>query len=494
MLRGALAALALLLLPFGAAQERLSLAIPEEPDTLDPAVATVDSALMVTGQIYETLFRITGEGEIRGLLAANWSYASATRLTVSLVPDVSFSDGAPLDAAAVQASLTRFLDPGTHRPDPTLLAPVIAVEVQDATTVVIVTSQPFAPLTAHLAHPSTAIVPGGHGRDLHTRPVGSGPFQLVEWLPATRLTLQSNPDYWGGPPPISELEFLVDLSPQDLVTRLSSGALHGAYQLPAAVLEDLRERPGVHTTVRTGWSAVQLGVNSTNPKLAPLGVRQALALALDKGSLIEAVPGGLAEPAVAALPPTVRLVPPPTSEPYPYEPEAARALLHEEGRPVTDLTLDLMQDPELEAVAQALKRTLAEVGLTLQVRVLPPDLHQAQLQSPDLQLFLTRWNTTTFDPDQTLFRALHSTNIPTGNAARYRVAAVDALLQEARNSTSDTVRAADYLDVLETVLTDLPVITLYYPQYVVAKATALTGEELGPAWYLLDLRHAALQA
>ena len=82
--------------------------------------------------------------------------------------------------------------------------------------------------------------------------------------------------------------------------------------------------------------------------------------------------------------------------------------------------------------------------------------------------------------------------IPAGNASRHRVAAVDALLKEARNSTSEVVRAADYLDVIETVLTDLPVITLYYPQVTVASGAALTLHGSAPAWFLIDLARTTL--
>ena len=72
------------------------------------------------------------------------------------------------------------------------------------------------------------------------------------------------------------------------------------------------------------------------------------------------------------------------------------------------------------------------------------------------------------------------------------MAAVDALLTEARNSTSEVVLAADYLDVLETGLTDLPVITLYYPQVAVAGSAALALQGAAPAWFLIDLARATL--
>lgn len=489
--RAALAALALLLTPVAFAQSRLQVALPEVPITLDPAEASTASELLVVNQIYETLFQFTLDGALVGRLAADWSYATATRLRVRLTPGVSFSDGAPLDAPAVQASLERLLERLQREPDSRLLEVVTGVEVQDALTVIIVTAEPYAPLMAHLAHPATGIVPGGHGRDLDRAPVGSGAYELAEWLPGERIVLRANDEHRNGAPAVPEVEFRTEPNADELIAGLRSGALHLAPGAPGQVAHALT---GATATVAVvpSWSTVQLGVNAAHPKLASLTVRQALALAVDKSSLVEAVPGGLAQPAVAALPPTVRLAPRWLDEPYPYEPEAARGLLATEGLTELTLTLDLVADPELEAVAAALADMLAGVGVNLETRVLAASQYRAQLEDRDLQLFLTRWSTPTLDPDETLFSALHSSAIPAGNASRYRVAAVDALLKEARNSTSEVVRAADYLDVMETVLTDLPVITLYYPQVTVASGAALTLHGPAPAWFLIDLARATL--
>ena len=490
-LRAALAALALLLTPVVAAQSRLQVVLPDVPTTLDPAEARTASEFFVVNQLYETLFRFTPEGALEGRLAEDWSYATATRLRVRLTPGVSFSDGAPLDAAAVQASLERLLERLQREPGARLLEAVTGVEVQDALTVVIVTAEPYAPLMAHLTHPATAIVPGGHGRDLDRAPVGSGAYELAEWLPNERIVLRANVDHRNGAPAVPEVEFRTEPNEDALIAGLLNGELHLAPGAPGQVAHALTGET-VTVAVLPGWSAVQLGVNAAHPKLASLNVRQALALAVDKGSLVEGAPGGLAEPAVSALPPTVRLAPKGLDEPYPYEPEAARNLLATEGLTELTLTLDLVADPELQAVAAALAEMLAGVGVNLETRVLAASQYRAQLEDRDLQLFLTRWSTPTLDPDETLFSALHSSAIPAGNASRYRVAAVDALLKEARNSTSEVVRAADYLDVIETVLTDLPVITLYYPQVAVVTGAALTLHGSAPAWFLIDLARATL--
>src|SRR5690606_18719267 len=180
--------LALLLAPLAAAQT-LTTAMGSNPPTLDPQRTFNGFSFAVTTQVYETLFRVTTEGEVEGLLAESWEQVAPDRLRVTLREGVEFTDGTPLDAEAVKASLERLLDPATAAPGRFVVSAISAVEVVDERTVDIVTAEPFAPLLAHLAHPVTAIVPVAHGDDLARRPVGSGPYVFESWTQGDTVVL-----------------------------------------------------------------------------------------------------------------------------------------------------------------------------------------------------------------------------------------------------------------------------------------------------------------
>src|SRR5690606_2656299 len=167
--------------PLAAAQPRLTTALGANPPTLDPQKTFNGFSFAITNQVYETLFRVTTDGEIEGLLAAEWDFVEPTRLRVTLREGVAFHDGLPLDAEAVRASLTRLLDPDTGAPGRFVVSAITAVEAVDARTLDIVTDQPFAPLLAHLAHPVAAVVPVSYGDDLARAPVGTGPYRFVSW-------------------------------------------------------------------------------------------------------------------------------------------------------------------------------------------------------------------------------------------------------------------------------------------------------------------------
>lgn len=482
----------LLVTALAGAQGRLTTAIGSNPPTLDPQKTFNGFSFALTNQIYETLFRVTPEGEIEGLLAASWEYLDPSTLRVTLRDGVSFTDGTPLDAAAVKASLERLLDPATAAPGRFVVSSIATVEVVDATTVDIKTAEPFAPLLAHLAHPVAAIVPAAHGDDLARNPVGSGPFMLVSWEQSNQVLLKANADYWGGAPAIGEVLYRIIPEVSTQIIELRSGGIDILFNIPPDAFEALEADAKLETVSYLGWGSMMLGMNTANPKLRDLRVRQAIAHAIDKGLLIDEFLRGLAQPGVVPIPPTVRFAASDLPEPYPYEPETAKALLAEAGASGLKLTLDIYQNPDLEAVAQVLQFMLSEVGIDLTIRVQEYAAYVEQTAKDDLELYASSWGTVTLDADYTLYAFFHSSEIPTNNVSRYQVAEVDALLDQARSTPDDAVRAAAYRDVQETVLADAPMVTLYYPLSTIAKWPVLQGEVVRYSWINLDLRNATL--
>lgn len=481
-----------LILPLAAAQSRLVTAINTNPPTLDPQKTFNGYSFAITNQVYETLFRVTPEGEIEGLLADDWEYVDQTHLRVTLKSGVTFSDGTPLDSAAVRASLLRLLDPATAAPGRFVVSTITEVEVIDDLTFEIVTAAPFAPLLAHLAHPVAAIVPADRGDELARSPIGSGPYRLVEWQQSNQLLLEANESYWGGAPAITEVLYRIIPEVSTQIVELRSGGIDIIFNIPPDSFGALEQDSSLETRSYLGWGSVMLGVNTANGVLHDLPVRQALAHAIDKGLIIDEFLSGLAEPGVVPIPPTVRFAASDLTEPYPYDPEAARELLAGAGAENLKLTLDVYQNPDLEAVAQVLQFMFSEVGIDLTIRVQEYAAYAEQLLKDDLQLYLTSWGTVTLDADYTLYAFFHSSEIPDNNSSRYQVAEVDALLDEARATPDDAVRAAAYRDVQLDVLADAPMITLYYPLATIAKRPVLQGELVRFSWINLDLRNATL--
>lgn len=475
----------------GAQAQTLTTAIGSNPPTLDPQVTFNGFSFHVTNQVYETLVRVTPDNEVVAGLATSWEFVEPTRLRFTLREGVRFHDGSVLDADGVVASLQRLLDPATAAPGRFVVSAIDRVEAVGANQVDVVTAEPFAPILSHLAHPVASVVPVALADTLARNPVGTGPFSFVSWVDGSQVELVANPDYWGGAPAIERLVVRIIPEVSTQLVELRSGGVDVIFNVPPDNFVGLQAESGIVTGAIAGWGSAHLGINLADPALADLRVRQAIAHAIDKALITEEFLRGLATPAVAPIPATVRFAAE-LSEPYPYDPEGARALLAEAGAEGLSLRLDVFQNPDLEAVAQVLQFALSEVGIDLTVRVQDFAAWTQTVESDEAQLYLTSWGTVTLDADYTLYAFFHSSEIPGNNRSRFADAGVDALLERGRAVSADAERAEAYAQVQATVVSELPMVTLYYPLFTYAKRPALEGEEIAFSWINLDLRNARL--
>jgi peptide/nickel transport system substrate-binding protein len=483
--------LALILLAPWALGQTLTTAIGSNPPTLDPQATFNGFSFHVTNQVYETLVRVTPEGEVVPGLATEWSYPNATTLRLTLREGVTFHDGSPFDADAVVASFGRILDPSLTAPGRFVLTAIDEVRAVDARTVEIVTDPPFAPLLSHLAHPVAAIVPVAHAATLAREPVGTGPFTFVRWVDGSEVVLSANANYWGGAPAIAEVVVRIIPEVSTQIVELRSGGVDMIFNVPPDNYLALAGDASVVTDALVGWSSTHLILNVTSPKLADVRVRQALAHAIDKDLIAQELMRGLADPAVAPIPPSIRFAAD-LEDPYPFDPEAGRALLAEAGAIGLQLRLDVYQNADLQAVAQVLQAAFEEIGVMLEIRVQDFAAYTQTVQGEGVELSMTGWGTVTLDADYTLYAFFHTSQIPTSNRSRYSDPAMDALLQQGRDATDDAERAAAYDEVQATVVREVPMVTLYYPRFTYAKGPAVQGESIAFSWILLDLRNATV--
>jgi len=472
--------------------QTLTTAIGQNPPTLDPQVTFNGFSFHVTNQIYETLVRVTPDNQVVAGLATEWTFVEPTRLRFTLRSGVSFHDGSELDAAAVAASLERLLDPATAAPGRFVVSAIAAVEVVDAMTLDVVTREPFAPILSHLAHPVASVVPVGLADTLARQPVGTGPYRFVAWVDGSQVELVANDGYWGGTPAIERVVVRIIPEVSTQIVELRSGGVDIIFNVPPDNYISLQGDAQLVTASIEGWGSAHLGINMADPALADLRVRQAIAHAIDKALITEEFLRGLASPAVAPIPSTVRFAASDLVEPYPYDPEGARALLAEAGATNLRLRLDVFQNPDLEAVAQVLQFALAEIGIDLSIRVQDFAAYTQAVEADDAQLYLTSWGTVTLDADYTLYAFFHSSEIPGNNRSRFADASIDSLLERGRAVAGDAERTAAYAEVQAAVVRELPMVTLYYPLFTYAKRPGLEGEAIAFSWINLDLRNASL--
>jgi oligopeptide transport system substrate-binding protein len=297
-----------------------------EPDSLDAHRAQSLSAFNVLRDLYEGLVTEDVDGRLSPGLAESWVVADDGRSwTFTLREGLRWSDGAPLTADQVVASLRRALDPATLAPYAKLLEPIagaaeviagrappetLGVEAPDPRTVIVRLARP-APLDKLLTLPVAFVVDveavTRHGAR-HTRAGnlrGNGAYRLVDWQPQTAIRLERNPHYHGAAAvPIAAVRFHVTEDPSSEMKRFLAGDLDLTESVPAGNLERLRERFGDQLVVAPMLGTFWFGFNLRRPPFrdAP-ELREALSLAIDREILVRHVTGFGEQPAFALVPP-----------------------------------------------------------------------------------------------------------------------------------------------------------------------------------------------
>lgn len=421
----------------------ITIAIGSEPTTLDPHIRDDGGERAINDNIYETLMSRTPGGDLTpGLAASEPTQVDETTWQFTLRDGISFTNGDPLNADAVVASVQRIVDLGDESEQSGFFATITGAEAVDDLTVNITTDGPDPLLPTRMYWMKIASPSGLTAPDLAESPVGTGPYTFVEWVKGDHITIEANPEYWEGAPSISRVTYnFVGESG----TRLS-GLLAGQFDLITNLLpEDTAtvEGAGKQFAHVQGLEHPVMILNVDDGPTADVRVRQALNYAVDKDALAQSLFGGFAVVDDCQI-----LSPSWTGynanlEPYPYDPDMAGSLLADAGAEGIEIELvgesgRWLKDRELiEAVAGYWDA----VGVQTRVRIFEFDEYLNRLFGevrPDA-IFVTSSNELQ-DADRNLSTYYDADGIGASN----NDAELNGWLDAARNETDVAARQGLY--------------------------------------------------
>lgn len=377
------------------------------PEMFDPLYATDGETFRVTRQMFQGLLGIEpGTAEVIPELATEWtSNEEGTEWTFTLRDDVTFHDGEPFNAEAVCANFERMYDQNdagrvaaeywgyvmgafANDPDNSLYQGCEASDEFEAVVTISRSTSGFPTMLtlASLAMQSPAAMEAGDANGIETQgegfsfpdyaqnPVGTGPYQFVEYDQSVgTVTLEAYDDFWGDAPASSELVFRVIPDESTRRQELEAGSIDG-YDLPNPADWPGLEESGNQVEVRDPFNIFYLGLNpESNPQLKDLKVRQALYHALNREQLVQTqLPEG-AEVATQFMPSTVSGYNS-ELEAYEYDPDRARQLLQEAGAEGMTLTFAYPTEvsrpymPDPQQLYEALRTNLEDVGIKVDVK------------------------------------------------------------------------------------------------------------------------------
>lgn len=322
--------------------------------------------------------------ELQPGLATEWAFENPLRFVMTLREGVTFSDGLPFDAAAVKKSIDRYVEKGVLFP----LTMVRDVEVVGPMQVAINLTTEFAWLPHQLADVgglilSPAAIDAGGDEDLGDGSIGTGPYVLKEHRPGVSVTFVPNETYWDadGRAQLDELTIEFFRDGNALASALATGQLDGAVRMQAADLERFQGQDDYQVFTRASTGFALIWFNWESEQLADPRVRRAINFALDRDTLAEVLTEGLGTPAYQIFPPDHPLYDP-GLETWTYDPERARQLMAEAGRPAIELDCILQTGTGWETIAPVIIDELAAIGITLTLRNVTPAEAIAAYYSP----------------------------------------------------------------------------------------------------------------
>jgi peptide/nickel transport system substrate-binding protein len=453
--------------------------IESSPNNLDLRQGTDAQSERVGGLIFDGLVKKDDHYELRPWLAKSWEQPDALTWVFHLRDGVRFHDGRPLEAEDVAYTIKSMIDGSLVTAKGGSFAAVERVEVPDRLTVVVRLKRPDAGLLFNMSDGLFGVVPRGSGKDFGLHPVGSGPFRFVSTVQDKEVIVERNHDYWAGMPAVNpgtqrveRVRFEVVPDAITSALELKKGSADAASNVVTLdMVHTLESSPNLKVESGAGSAVVYVTFNVTDPLLKDKRVRQAIACAIDRQAIVNAIWRGQARLASTLLPPGHWAAATDEQLPqYPHDVMRAERLLDEAGlRPGRDgvrlrLTIKTSTDETTRLMAAVLQQQLRAAGIRLEIRSAEFGTFYADVTKGAFEMYALRWIGSNEDPD--IFRyAYGSGSFPPkgGNRGRYSNPRIDALLAEASASADRAVRTTDYLEIQRILAEELPSIPLWYP-------------------------------
>jgi peptide/nickel transport system substrate-binding protein len=463
--------------------------IESVPTNLDPRIGTDAQSEALDGLLFDSLLARDARMNITPDLAESWEIPNPLTYVFHLRHGVKFHDGRPLTAADVKFTFDSILSGAVQSPKRGTYLMVASVEAPDESTVVFHLREPYSSLLWNLTSPGIGIVPKGSGSEVARDPIGTGPFQFVSMTRDEEVVLERNPDYFGGAPKIKRARFRIvpEAIVRALELRKGTADIGGVNSLTPDMVLALRKQPGIAVEEQPGTVLTYVAFNFDDPILAHREVRQALAYASDRETLIRYLLRGQARPASSLLPPNHWAYEPNVKQ-YPYDPAEAKRMLDAAGFPAGadgvrfHLTLKTSTEESARLLGEALANEWKRVGVALELRPLEMATFLSDVGRGSFQLYTLRWIGANNDPDMFSYVFSSKRMPPLGaNRGHYRNPVLDALIDQQRVEMDRDKRQSILSQIQKIVAEDEPYINLWYIDNVCVHRTRVTGIVISPS-------------
>ncbi|MEK6321823.1 MAG: ABC transporter substrate-binding protein [Acidobacteriota bacterium] len=463
--------------------------------TLDPATMSSLSRVDVMSNIFEGLVQFGERAEIRPAMAERWDISPDGRVyTFYLRESARFHNGRRVRSDDVKYSFERQMrqneDAAAWAFRPLVGADqfmsgeadtVAGVQVLSEQVLKLELIQPVAFFLSTLCTEYSYIVPREEVErpaiEFGIRPVGSGPFRVVEPVLGKEVQLERFSNYWNpGLPYVDRLSVYFGLSAEEILEAFLRGELDYVSDLPLTNLSELKERAAdIQVLEAVQLQTRMLVFDCERPPLSDRRVRQAICLAIERRRFLREVYGEMAELSIGPIPPGV-LGYDPGERGYAYDPDRARALLEVAGYD-GGFDTEVWWPQSVSSAVECLKEDLAAVGVRAEFRYVEAEEMERGLRLRTVPIAGRDWYADYPDPDNFTYVLFNSCNRDLF-ISTYSNEEVDRLTGEARSVMNREQRAGIYREVTKLLLEDAPCAFLAHRRSFVAHRADLEGVTL----------------
>jgi len=454
---------------------------------LNPVLASDSASSSINGMVFNGLVKYNAQIQLVGDLAEKWEISKdGLVFTFYLRKNVKWHDGQAFTAEDVLYTFERLIDPEVKTPHSSSYEKVKKVELLDPYTLRILYKEPYVPA---LESWGIGIIPkhifkGAKGKEFNEhpankKPIGTGPYIFKEWRVDEKIALEANPKYFDGRPHIAKYVFRIipdnaveflELRNKSIDTMVLTPDQYHAYP-------EFFEEYKKYRFPRAAYT--YLGFNLNHPIFKEKLVRLALAHALQKKELVQAVLLGMGQSATGPFLPLSWSFNSEVKD-FEYNPKLSKQMLQEAGWQDLnqdgilekdgknfEFTLMTNQGNKMRALtAEIIQEQLKKVGIKMNIRIVEwSTFIKNFIDKKNFEAIILGW---ALSPDPDIYNIWHSSQKKDGqyNFVSYQNLEVDALLEEGRKTFDQQKRKEIYRKVHGLVHDDIPYIFLFYPDFL----------------------------
>lgn len=461
----------------------ITIVVSTDLASLDPGASSSMWSMYITRTMYDRLYETDGENSPVPHLAKTTEMVSDTEWIITLQEGAKFSDGSPITANDVAASLLRAKGSGQAA---ALWAPIVSIEAVDDLTVKFTTESLYPQLVLALTHGSACILPAAYLEEADasgdwSNPVSSGRYIVKERVPGESITLVPNEHFWDTADAAknTSLTFKVVPEASTRTIMVQTGEADLNVDFDTADYEIATADENVKVYDKNSNTMTFMTMDCENEFLQDKAVRQAINYAIDRESVLLVQGNGfgtvnytyVANPCYGWL-----------DNPggYSYDPEKAKEMLTEAGYTEGQIVIDLNVTSAYNAAASLIQSNLKDVGITANI-VMMESLDDIVSRAVDgvLDACVTIWGCY-MDPALVVERNLGESALGAYNVSRYVNEELEELWQYGKAYQDAEERIPYYEQWQEILCEDAPWVPLYVGKTFCVANADLQGVNLNP--------------